>query len=78
MKNEPTDDELKEKQRALHENNDVLKKKIEHYTKEDSNVGVDIKRQMEKIDQEQRQLIKKFKPLKKIVCITSRTISFYW
>lgn len=69
MKNELTDDQLKEKQKALQETNEALKKTIQDCIKKDSNVSNDIKMQMEKIDQEERQLMKKFKPLKKIVSV---------
>lgn len=69
LKNELTDDQLKEKQKALQETNEALKKTIQDCTKKDSNVSNDIKMQMEKIDQEERQLMKKFKPLKKIVSV---------
>lgn len=67
LKTEITDDGLKDLLKSLNESNEDLKEKVRLYTNENSKFDDDIKRQIEKIDRDELQLMKKYKPLKKIV-----------
>lgn len=74
MKNEPTDAELIEMEKSLTMSNDQLKNKIGHYKIENSKSGDETKRQLGDIDSKEEMLIKKFKKLKKIVCIIKEKV----